>query len=260
MSGSVALPLFDWPELREATDGFWFAFHQRLTQAGFAPPAELDRARPGAESWADPQLLFSQADAHAHVAGAAAATRLICAPSYEAEGCGGGKVAAVFLARRGAVARGGAAGISELAGARFAVGADSLCGLPALVDALGAAAVGEVEACASPRDALAALAEGRVDGASVDALTWALAQEHDPAAAELAPVGWSDPLPAPPFVTSALTETGARARLRAALVETLVDPATEPQRRALKLARIVAFGDPDYDAARRLAALARDAG
>ncbi|WP_339947033.1 PhnD/SsuA/transferrin family substrate-binding protein [uncultured Albimonas sp.] len=260
MSGPAALPLYDWPEIRDATDGLWAAMSQHLARAGIEPPEALDRARPAAELWSDPSLLFAQVDAHAHVAGAAVATRLICAPVYEAEGCGAGRVATVFLAPRDQARRGGAAGLAALSGAPFAVAADSLSGEPALVDALGRAAVGELVVCPDPRAALVALAEGRAQGAAVDALSWALARAHEPAAAELTAIGWSDPAPAPPFVTSALTETGVRARLRAALVETLVDPATEAMRRELMLARIVAFGDPDYDPARRLAALARAPG
>ena len=255
MTAAAALPLFDWPELREATDGLWAAVAQHAAKAGIEAP-ELDRGRAPAALWADPGLLLSQADAHAHVAGAAAATRLICTPVYEAEGCGAGKVAAVFLVRREDADRGGAQGLSALAGARFAVAADSLCGAPALVDALGRPAVGELATRPDARAAIRALAEGEAEGAAVDALAWALARTHEPAAAGLAAIGWSDPLPAPPFVTSALTETGTRARLRGALVEALVEPATEPFRRALRLARIVAFADPDYDPARRLAALA----
>ncbi|SFI11987.1 PhnD/SsuA/transferrin family substrate-binding protein [Albimonas pacifica] len=256
MTAAAALPLFDWPELREATDGLWAAVSQQLEKAGIeAPP--LDRERRPEALWADPSLLLSQVDAQAHVAGAAAATRLICAPVYDAEGCGAGRVAAVFLVPRAQADRGGAPGLAALSGEPFAVAAGSLCGEPALVDALGRAAVGELVACPDARAAIRALAEGRARGAAVDALSWALARTHEPAAAELTAIGWSDPLPAPPFVTSALTETGTRARLRAALVEALVDPATEPFRRALHLARIVAFADPDYDPARRLATLAR---
>ena len=70
-------------------------------------------------------------------------------------------------------------------------------------------------------------------------------------------LGLTRPAPAPPFVTSALTASGDRARIRAALVETLVDPETAAIRAELRLSRIVAFADTDYDDARALARLVR---
>lgn len=248
----AALPLYDWPEIRDATDGLWAALVTRLRAAGLEAPEALDRARDSRALWTDPALLLSQADPFAHVAGDASATRIICAPVYEAEGCGAGKVAAVILARRD-----GPEELGDIAGAPIAVAsAQSLHGRPALLDALGPEAVGPTIAAGSARAAIRAVAAGEAQAACVDALSWALAQEHEPEAAALAPLGWTDPLPAPPFVTSALTETGARARIRAAIVETLVDPQSESLRRALRLARIVALADPDYDPARRLARLA----
>ncbi|MGM0584814.1 MAG: phosphate/phosphite/phosphonate ABC transporter substrate-binding protein [Pseudomonadota bacterium] len=253
--GVAALPLFDWPELREATDGLWAALAPRLEKISLCPPAGLERAREGAALWDDPDLLFAQACGLWHVAGAARATRIICAPVYETEGAGPGRMAAAVVAPAGH-----AGGLEALHGGRFAVaGFDSLWGWGALVDALGAAAIGEVTLTGSPRESVRAVAEGRATAAAVDAVSWDFAQRLEPAAGALEVVAWTDEAPAPPFVTSALRSSGERARIRAALVETLVDPATEAIRRELRLARIVAFADTDYDPARRLAALARAA-
>jgi ABC-type phosphate/phosphonate transport system substrate-binding protein len=189
------------------------------------------------------------------VAGDARATRIICAPVYETEGCGAGRYSSAIVARRGR-----AAGPEALRGARFAVnGFDSLSGWALLLDALGADGIGEVEATGSHRASVQAVAEGRADAAAIDAVVWDLAQRFEPAARELEVVGWTAEAPAPPFVTSALRGSGERARMRAALVETLVAPETAAIRAELRLARIVALADPDYDPARRLASLVRAA-
>jgi ABC-type phosphate/phosphonate transport system substrate-binding protein len=103
------------------------------------------------------------------------------------------------------------------------------------------------------------VAEGRAEAAAIDAVVWDMAQRFEPAAAELQAVAWSAEAPAPPFVTSALRGSGDRARIRSALVDTLVDPETAAIRAELRLARIVAFADTDYDPVRHLAAAARAA-
>ena len=255
MIRAAALPLYDWPELREATDGFWSILAQRLEAAGLSAPVELTRDQDPAILWDSPGLLISQSCGLRHVDGAARGTRIICAPVYEVEGCGAGRMSAVILGRRD-----GPADLAALQGARYAVeGPDSRFARAALLDAIGAPALGETVWAPTPREALIALADGRAEAACLDALSWALARLHEPAAAGLVPLAWTDAVAAPPFVTSALTETGDRARIRAALVETLLDPRSEPLRQALGFARVVALGDPDYDPLRRLARLARSA-
>ncbi len=243
---SVAtLPMYDWPEVRDATDAFWAALSARLTEAGVSAPDALDRARPEAETWADATLLFSQACGMDHVAGAARATRVIATPVYESEGCGGGRYSSAFVARKGAA--------DDLlrAAAPFAANSEgSLSGWVAPALHLGAGAIGDVIWTGSHRASVVAVAEGKADLAAIDAVAWDLARRFEPAAEELAVIGWTDQLPAPPFVTSALTPSGVRAKLRAQLVETLVDPETEALRHELRLARIVAFADTDYDPVR----------
>ncbi|MAS44484.1 MAG: phosphate ABC transporter substrate-binding protein [Rhodobacteraceae bacterium] len=253
LQGGAALPLYDWPELRDATDALWAALGARLREVGLPAPEALDRDTPAAALWADPQLLFSQTCGLPHVAGAARATRLICTPSYDAEGCGSGRYSSAIVARRGA-----AADLDALRGGRFAAnGSDSLSGWAALLDAMEPAAIGEVVWTGAHRASVLAVAEGRADAAAIDALCWDMAQRFEPAAKELVVLGWTRPAPAPPFVTSALTASGDRARIRAALVETLVDPETATIRAELRLSRIVAFADTDYDDARALARLVR---
>lgn len=253
--GLAALPLYDWPELREATDALWAALAPRLEKIGLNPAEALAHDRPAEALWDDPDLLFSQACGLPHVAGVARGTRILCAPVYEAEGCGAGRYSAALVARRGA-----ADGPEALRGARFAAnGPDSLSGWALLLDLMGPDGVGEVLWTGAHRDSIRAVAEGRAEAAAIDAVVWDMAQRFEPAAAELEVVGWSAEAPAPPFVTSALRGSGDRARIRAALVDTLVDPDTAAIRAELRLARIVAFADTDYDPVRRLAAAARAA-
>jgi ABC-type phosphate/phosphonate transport system substrate-binding protein len=245
--------MYDWPEIRDATDAFWAALRPRIEAAGFAAPEALERTRPAESVWADPDLLFAQTCGLPYVAGAARAARIVATPVYTAEGCGAGRYSSAMVVRRGEAA-------AAAAPARFAVNdLGSLSGWAAPLAKLGAAAFEEIVTTGAHRASVVAVAEGRADAAAVDAMAWDLALRFEPAAAALEVAGWTDDAPAPPYVTSSLVESGARAKLRAALVETLVDEATEAIRAELRLARIVAFADVDYDPARRLAAAARDA-
>jgi ABC-type phosphate/phosphonate transport system substrate-binding protein len=253
--GPAALPLYDWPELRDATDALWAALAAQMRKAGFAPPDALLRGEAAEGLWSDPDFLFGQVCGLPHVAGDARAARIVCAPVYEAEGCGPGRYSSALVARRGE-----AAGVEALRGLRFAVnGFDSLSGWAAPVETLGAEAIGEVVETGTHRESIRAVAEGRAEAAAIDAVVWDMARRFEPAAAALEVVGWTGEAPTPPFVTSALRPSGDRARLRAAVVETLVDPATAAIRAELRLARIVALADTDYDPVRRLALLARKA-
>lgn len=247
--------MYDWPELRDATDALWAALRPRLLAAGFEEaPATLARDRPATEVWADPDLLFGQVCGLPQVAGVARPTRIVAAPVYELEGCAPGRYSSALVVRTE-----GPDTVEGLAGLRFAVnGRDSLSGWAAPLAALGERAIGETVITGAHRASVMAVAEGRADAAAIDAVAWAHARRFEPASQALRVVGWTDSAPAPPFVTSALTESGGRARLRAAFVETLVDPETAAIRAELGLARLVAFADTDYDPVRRLARLVRE--
>ncbi|ACI52145.1 conserved hypothetical protein [Gluconacetobacter diazotrophicus PA1 5] len=83
----------------------------------------------------------------------------------------------------------------------------SLSGFLALRDDLHQAGAGpdlfsaRVETGAH-RDSIRAVAEGRADVAAIDCRSWALALRHEPAAAQIHPVGWTARRPGLPFIAS----------------------------------------------------------
>ena len=251
----ASLPMYDWPEVRAQTDALWARMAELIEEAGIEAPPRLTRDRSPADMWADPELLFSQTCGLPWVAGAARATRLIATPIYHVEGCGAGVYSSAIVTRTD-----GPEDAAALVGRRFAANAPgSLSGWAALIDFLGVEAIGSVLWTGTHRDSVIAVAEGRADAAAIDAVCWDMARRFEPAAARLRVAAWTRPAPATPFVTSALTESGVRARLRAALVEALVDDAMRPVRRVLGLRGVAALADVDYDPARRLAAEVRAA-
>ncbi len=248
----AALPMYDWPEVAEATDALWSALRVRLTEAGFDAPFALTRDAPLPEIWGSADLLIAQTCGLPYVAGAARAARLVGTPIYEVEGCAGPSYRSALVARRGA------SDLESLRGARFARnGAESLSGWAAPLDLLGRDFFGEILDTGAHRESVKAVAEERADFAAVDAVAWRLARLHEPASEALEVVGWTEPAPATPFVTSALHDGAERAAIRAILAETLTDPLAEAACAELGLAGIVAASDADYDPVRRLARAVR---
>ena len=250
----AALPMYDWPEVADATDALWAALRPRLADAGFAPPETLTRDRPLADIWGDADLLFAQTCGMPYVAGDARAARLVGTPIYEVEGCAGPAYRSAVVARKGTA-------VEDLTGARFAAnGYDSLSGWAAPLALLGRAALGAPVLTGAHRASVVAVAEQRADFAAIDAVAWDLARRFEPAAEALEAVAWTDPAPATPFVTSARHDGRERAALRAALADTLASSEAAPARETLKLAGVVPASDPDYDPVRALARTVRDAG
>jgi ABC-type phosphate/phosphonate transport system substrate-binding protein len=108
------------------------------------------------------------------------------------------------------VARGRGASLHNLlSGLRLAFNApDSLSGLLALQRDLEAQGSGlhifsALFETGGHRASIRAVAEGRADVAAIDAKTWGLAQRFEPAARELAVVGWTGRRKGLPFVTAA---------------------------------------------------------
>ena len=53
--------MYDWVEVRWATDAFWVGLAGSCRRHGIDAPAELDRERPFQELCRDPMLIFGQA-------------------------------------------------------------------------------------------------------------------------------------------------------------------------------------------------------
>src|SRR5690606_24608272 len=60
VTGAVSLPMYDWPEIREATDQLWRAIRRQLADRGIDAPATLQRQGDPEAMWRDRVLLLSQ--------------------------------------------------------------------------------------------------------------------------------------------------------------------------------------------------------
>ncbi len=197
MSAPVAsLPMYDWPEIRGATDALWSALRDALRAEGIAAPEALSR---DAEHWEAPGLVLSQTCGMPYRLGLHRAVTLIGAPDYGLEGCAPGYFRSALVVRaddpRGTV--------EAFAAARFAYNtATSQSGWAALAEALGPRDPARGLATGAHRASIEAVAAGDADIAAIDAVSWRLAEAWAPAAARLRVLGWSPATPGLPMITA----------------------------------------------------------
>jgi ABC-type phosphate/phosphonate transport system substrate-binding protein len=252
----AGLPMYDWPELRWATDALWQAIATRLRDAGIPAPAALDRGRTAAALWADPALVLGQTCGWPYVSSLRGRVRLVATPCYRAEGCDGPTYRSLILVRRDEPA----AGLRAMTGRTAAVNdRASLSGWVALAAAMRRHAGGvplRTVPSGSHRASMRMVADGAADLCAADAVCWALALRHDLEVTDrLRVLAATPPLPALPFICAAGLPWPADA-IRAALDAALADPGIAEARDALLLAGTVALPDEAYDRVADLAAAA----
>jgi len=255
--------MYDWPEIRPATDALWGALRDALRARGIDAPDALERDRPRADQWRDPDLLFSQTCGYPYATALRGTVRLVATPAYVAEGCVGPDYCSVIVVRAGDPAR----GLSGLRGRRAAFNArDSQSGHSAFRAALaplanGHAVFAETIEAGSHLGAMEAVIEETADCAAIDCVCWALAEHYRvDLTARLRILSFTQPAPALPFVTAAHRGNDEVEAIRAALFEVLADPQTAATRRSLLLGGAEVLDDTAYDAILDMERRAIDAG
>lgn len=188
--------MYDWPEVRGATDAFWATLRDALCARGLAAPERLNR---DATHWTDPRLALSQTCALPYRLSLHKRVTLIGAPDYGLDGCPPGCFRSVLVARIDDPREEPAA----FSGARFAYNAlNSQSGWAALQAALGPLPAEAGLRTGAHRASIQAVAAGSAEIAAIDAVSWRLARAWEPAAARLRPIGWTRPTPGLPMITA----------------------------------------------------------
>jgi ABC-type phosphate/phosphonate transport system substrate-binding protein len=253
----ASLPMYDWPEVRWATDALWSAIAERLAERGIDAPPTLDRDRPADDVWADPNLVFSQTCGWPYATRLIDRVRYVGTPVYDVPGCDGPLYSSMIVARNADEP----AGFAALARRRVAYNsAGSFSGFVVLRAAMREAGVDPDSAAwietGGHRASVAAVASGEADIAAIDAICWALACEHEPAAVAKLSAFSATPLrPGLPLITARARSDEDAETLAAAFAEAIASPDLANAAKALHLAGIVRFDERDY---RRTAALFRE--
>lgn len=240
------LPMYDWPEVRAQTDRLWSLLREALADLGFDAPARLERGRELMDGWRDPSLLIGQTCGLPLVRHLMDSVCVLGSPDYGLPDCPPGHYCSVVVVREGDTA----ASLDDLRGRRFAYnhpgsqsGEGALRHLLAPV-AGGRAVFSSVTESGSHRAALKAVAAGEADAATLDAMSYRLAQAHEPAARSVRVLLATPPTPGLPMITARGNRDKVPLLRRA--VAAAIAAAPQDLRTALSLHGFAAFAAEDY--------------
>jgi len=197
-----SLAMYDFGPLMAANDRLWAGIRDGLRARRIAAPDELTRGE-GAywQAWEAPDLILSQTCGYPFRARLHGTLTYVGTPDYGVQGCAPGYYRSVFIAR----ADDPRTKLADFDGARFAYNeglSQSGWAAPQTHAArLGLRLPPSLQTGGHRLSALA-VAEGRADIASLDAVTFAHLQAFDPVAARLQVVGLTDPTPGLPLITA----------------------------------------------------------
>lgn len=190
----AALPMYDRPELRAATDALWTAIHDALHDQGIAAPDALSREDDLWAIWRDPGLVLAQTCGLPFRATLHSRVRLVATPDYDLPGCAPGYYNSVLIARdvrlppRPRIAINDPLSQSGWAALQAWMTAQGITHDTALITGAHAQSV-------------QAVAEGAADLAAIDAQTWRLLLRAGVAERSLE-IARTQPTPGLPFITA----------------------------------------------------------
>lgn len=246
----LALPMYDWPEVREATDAWGKGLARHLKSAGFSDvPESLTHSVHYQDSWRHPELLLSQTCGYAFANEFAPSMTAIVTPHYNVDGCHGPNYSSFIMVRSADEIR----SLDELRGKRAVFNnRDSMSGMLALklvfapLAKAGAFFSSALESGGHIKS-LQALQQGRADVCVTDAVCFAMAMRYRPdLIAGLQSIGCSPSVPGLPYITRSGRTAEEVGRMRTAVARAFKDPVLAPFRDALFIAGYSELGPADY--------------
>lgn len=218
--------MYDIAEAQSATDALWAALRSAFQREGLADtPERLTRDLPIISQWGAPHLFFSQCCGYDVVFGFSSALELVGVPRYADEtGCSDLGYRSYVIVREDSPIR----ALADLRGAVCAVngfnsysGTGSLRALAAPLSRNGRF-FSEIKVSGAHVRSIEMIRAGEADVAAIDCVTHSLLRRYRPQCLSgtriLLP---TDPVPAPPYVTSRDFPPETVARMQNALVSVL---------------------------------------
>jgi ABC-type phosphate/phosphonate transport system substrate-binding protein len=265
----AALPMYDFPELTDATDALWSFLAERLRYAGLADvPSALDRSLAYDQTWTAPGLLLSQSCGLPIVSQLDGLVTVLGSFAVAT-----GTADARYCTKLVVHADSPVSALGELpwnSGVTVSInGCDSLSGFVSLGAACAAAetdglipvgsAFASIRVSGGHAFSAADVSSGVTQLASLDGHSFDLLRHHRPAAVERVKVIHEGPIvPCLPFITPVTTDAHTVALLRDALTAAATDPALDAVRSALRITGFVRFDADRYEPIRELHRRATD--
>lgn len=239
----AALQMYDWPEIREATNRWWAGVARHL-----GTDVPLYRPEDFTAPWLRDDLLLAQTCGYPFTHALKGRARYVATPHYVADGCVGADYRSIVFAREMREP-------FELRGAVAAVNTpDSMSGMLALKLVFAPHArdgrfFARAVESGGHLNSLAMVRDGSADVCAIDSVCVALARRYRPDALQgLVEIARSPSVPGLPLITQA----GDPLRLRAALHDAFADPDLRDTREALLLSGFSVLDPSAYDRIIRL--------
>lgn len=239
------LPMYDWPEIRDATDRYWSALRESLRAAGFSSPERLTQTGDPYQYWRDPNLLLSQTCGLPYMEKLANEVSLVGTPAYDID-CGAGSYFSVIIVHKDS----GIENLKTLNSAIFGYNDPlSQSGVAAFFSHLAAEGIPfqKISRCdrlLSHRAVIESLADHRIDIASIDAVTWELAKRYERASDQLSVIAKTRPTPGLPLITARRAKAEVD-RIHQAVIDAMASLPCESQDKLL-LTGLAATEEADY--------------
>lgn len=245
---TVALPMY--LSRPDALEALWACLRRYLAAGGLADlPEKLQWPADLHSHWLDPALLMSQACGYPLVTLLSGKVRVIGTFRYTAEGCDGHLCRSALVVRKDDPAN----SLADLRGRTLAFNsADSQSGYNALRAMVAALAQNKrffssALRTDSHRRSLEQVNQGVCDVAALDCVTLAGLRQNQPELCDnIRVLGWSDPYPGLPLITSVQTSDATLALLRQALTQAMEDPELRHTREALLISSFLPLQADDY--------------
>ncbi|CAM9209406.1 unnamed protein product, partial [Ectocarpus fasciculatus] len=273
----ASLPMYDGWIPHRHTDRVWRAVVKRaLEDHELQLPNDIDRSVSCGDAWLSPSLIFSQTCGYPLVLTYKDRLRIVGTPMYRCPGCEGTLYRSAIIASV-ACTDNDLTSLLERGPITVAANSiDSFSGWLMLLSSIAqsfptsiserqlSAVVRRVVWTGSHEHSIAAVRRGDAGVASIDAVSFSLAQRHAPSRSEgVRVIGWSSPAPSLPYVTGQNTSDHELSILKKSLQDTICDPGSEVQKSLEQLHLLGvdvsgAVGIAEYEAAvERHAELAR---
>jgi len=234
----AALQMYDWPEIRDATDRWWAGLARNL-----GVDLQLSRPDEFTAPWYQGDLIFAQTCGYPFTHALKGQVKLVATPHYEADGCVGPQYRSIVFARERRP-------LAEYRGAVAAVNTpDSMSGMLALklVFAPHVKAghfFSRAVETGGHLNSMAAVRGGEADVCAIDCVCVALARRYRPEALQgLVEIARSPAVPGLPWITRA----GDPALIREGLARAFADPDLAEAREALLLSGFSTLDVSAYD-------------
>jgi ABC-type phosphate/phosphonate transport system substrate-binding protein len=247
----ASLPMYDLPEVRAATDGWWSGVARSLRRAGIpSVPEALTRDMAMDEVWRSEHLLLSQTCGYPLTHAYDGVLEPVATPAYAATGCEGARYCSLIVVRDDHPA----GVLADLEGGVCAINArHSQSGYSALRAALSPLAGGreffsQVLESGGHGNSMKMVGAGEADVCAVDCVTHALLERYQPElSAGTRVLTTTERAPGLPYVTRGGADRDLLNRLREGLRQAFDDPALEDVRAALLLDGMEVLGIDDYE-------------